>query len=86
MQVLLGLQSNALKFTERGSVNIRVMLINGGQYLKILVQDTGIGIPDEHHDKLFKLFGFVKDNKKLNINGVGLGLMISKQIVEKFNG
>ena len=48
--------------------------------------DTGIGIPKENQDKLFKLFGFLKDHKQMNVNGVGLGLMISKLIVEKFNG
>lgn len=48
--------------------------------------DTGIGIPKENQDKLFKLFGFLKDHKQMNVNGVGLGLMISKLIVEKFDG
>ena len=86
MQVLLGLQSNALKFTEKGMVNIKVMILNEGRFLKIQVEDTGIGIPMEHQDKLFKLFGFVQDKKNLNVNGIGLGLMISKQIVEKFDG
>lgn len=86
MQVLLGLQSNALKFTEKGSVNIQVMMLDNGENLTIKVIDTGIGIPKEHQDKLFKLFGFVQDTKKLNIHGVGLGLNISLQIVEKFSG
>ena len=57
MQVLLGLQSNALKFTERGSVHIKVQVIN--EFLRIAVIDTGIGIPEEHQNKLFKLFGFI---------------------------
>ena len=48
MQVLLGLQSNALKFTEKGSVNIQVMMQDNGEMLKIKVIDTGIGIPEEH--------------------------------------
>ena len=48
--------------------------------------DTGIGIPKEDHQKLFKLFGFVKDNKQLNVNGIGLGLVISKSICDQFNG
>jgi signal transduction histidine kinase len=50
------------------------------------VIDTGIGIPKKNHEKLFKLFGFVQDDQHLNVNGIGLGLMISKQIVEKFDG
>jgi signal transduction histidine kinase len=76
MQVLLGLQSNALKFTEKGKVHIKVEIING--YLQISVIDTGIGIPKENQGKLFKLFGFLQDDKQLNVNGIGLGLMISK--------
>lgn len=57
MQVILGLQSNALKFTEKGSVQIKVEIV--GEYLKISVIDTGIGIAQQHQDKLFKLFGFI---------------------------
>jgi signal transduction histidine kinase len=52
----------------------------------ISVIDTGIGISKCHQDKLFKLFGFLEDDKQLNTNGIGLGLMISKLIVEKFDG
>jgi two-component system aerobic respiration control sensor histidine kinase ArcB len=61
MQVLLGLQSNALKFTEKGKVQIDVQI--DGNFLQISVIDTGIGIPLEDQDKLFKLFGFVQDDK-----------------------
>jgi len=39
--------------------------------------DTGIGIKKEDHEKLFKLFGFVKDTKNMNTSGIGLGLVIS---------
>ena len=54
--------------------------------MRISVQDTGIGILEKDKSKLFKLFGFLKDTCQLNKNGVGLGLVISKQIVEKFEG
>ena len=83
MQVLLGLQSNALKFTTTGSVTIIIEIEqrDGSRYLKISVKDTGIGIPEKDKNKLFKLFGFVKDTQQLNKNGVGLGLVISEQIV-----
>ena len=92
-QVLLNLQSNALKFTQSGSVKICVQIIekeqqdlSRTQYLQIEVIDSGVGVPYEDQDKLFKLFGFVKTTSALNINGIGLGLVISKQIVKKFNG
>jgi signal transduction histidine kinase len=84
MQVLLGLQSNALKFTQGGEVNIRVRISN--QFLEIEVRDTGIGISEENQEKLFKLFGFLEGSKEQNKNGIGLGLAISKQIVEQYEG
>ena len=63
MQVLLGLQSNALKFTSSESVTIIVEIEKIGEerFLKISVKDTGIGIPEKDKSKLFKLFGFVTD-------------------------
>ena len=48
--------------------------------------DTGIGIEYEDQDKLFKLFGFVKDTQEMNTHGIGLGLVISEQIVRQFGG
>ena len=78
-----------MKFTQNGGVKTIVEIIKedkDDKYLKISVIGTGIGIPKENQDKLFKLFGFVQDDQHLNVNGIGLGLMISKQIVEKFDG
>ena len=54
---MLGLQSNALKFTQNGQVNIRVRVKN--RFLEIEVKDSGIGISEENQKKLFKLFGFL---------------------------
>ena len=54
--------------------------------MSITVIDTGVGIAKENQKKLFKLFGFVQDDKQINVNGIGLGLVISKQIVEQFDG
>ena len=81
MQVLLGIQANALKFTQKGKVQTKVEILtneDGKKHLKISVIDTGIGIPKENQEKLFKLFGFVQDDKNLNVNGIGLGLVISQ--------
>jgi len=60
MQVLLNLQSNALKFTRKGKVEIKVQLVEQSK-LKISIIDSGIGIKQEDQMKLFKLFGFVND-------------------------
>ena len=48
--------------------------------------DTGIGIKEEDKDKLFKLFGYVQDSQGMNVHGIGLGLTISKKIVDQFEG
>jgi signal transduction histidine kinase len=50
--------------------------------IEIKVEDSGIGIKKEDHDKLFKLFGFLDDSKELNVKGVGLGLHISQKLQE----
>jgi signal transduction histidine kinase len=53
----------------------------------VSVTDTGIGIKKKDQNKLFKMFGSIKDEKKMiNTNGIGLGLVISKLIVNRFGG
>jgi signal transduction histidine kinase len=88
MQVLLGLQSNAIKFTESGKVeiNVKINVVGDDKLIEIAVLDTGIGIPYNEQDKLFKLFGFVNGTAAKNTKGVGLGLVISEQIVSQFDG
>ena len=85
-QVLLNLFSNAIKFTDRrGKIEIVAKLKKS--HVKIYVRDSGIGIKKENQSKLFQLFGSIKDEKRqLNTKGIGLGLVISKMIVEKFKG
>ena len=90
-QILLNLLSNAIKFTDRdGSVMILVEYIEKFQnfnQLRISVIDNGIGIKQVNQDKIFQLFGSLKEEKKkYNAKGIGLGLVISKLIVEKFDG
>jgi|TARA_B110000285_G_scaffold102070_1_gene116135 signal transduction histidine kinase len=54
--------------------------------IEIQVVDQGIGIKNEDMDKLFKLFGFLNRTKEINTKGIGLGLHISKMIVEQLGG
>ena len=88
MQVLLILQSNALKFTQEGSVKIFVTIFENeqGKFLKISVKDTGVGIKEEDQKRIFKLFGLFEDQKQNNTKGIGLGLVIAKKITKEFNG
>jgi signal transduction histidine kinase len=84
-QVIANLLSNAAKFSPRGAfVDIRV-LRNGGDAL-VEIQDQGPGIPDGFHDRIFGPFAQAESNVARNAGGVGLGLAISKSIVERHGG
>jgi two-component system sensor histidine kinase ChiS len=60
-QVLLSLQQNAIKFTNKGYVKIEASVIDDGKYLKICVEDTGVGINYDDQEKLTELFGFIEN-------------------------
>lgn len=84
IQVVINLISNAVKFTEKGSVIIDAYVEN--EELIISVKDTGIGIPKEFHDKIFEKFKQVGEVLTDKPKGTGLGLSISKQIIEYHGG
>lgn len=87
-QVLINLLGNAIKFTDKGSVTLRVDQLFLGDHstkLRFLVADTGIGIAPEHVSKLFQAFEQVGD-KTRHAEGTGLGLAISQQIVHLMGG
>lgn len=81
-QVLLNLISNAMKFTQKGSITIEVGYDEPQRLLKFAVKDTGIGIGENDQSKLFKLFGKLQSSHQLNKAGIGLGLYICKKIVD----
>ena len=56
------------------------------EYILFEVQDTGVGISEENQKKLFKLFGFIEDTSGKNTNGIGIGLMITEQLVTQYKG
>jgi len=88
-QILNNLISNAIKFTEKGEVNIVVKkeLVEADKVeLKFSVSDTGIGISDEEKEKLFKTFSQVDSSITRKYGGNGLGLVISRQLVEMMGG
>jgi signal transduction histidine kinase len=84
-QVLLNYQSNALKFSKAGG-KVTLICILKEDLIEVQVRDNGFGIKPESMPKLFKLFGFIDESKKVNQNGIGLGLYITKKIVEEFGG
>jgi signal transduction histidine kinase/DNA-binding response OmpR family regulator len=88
-QVLLNLANNAIKFTSNGEVDIRAELKNEtDSSVEILfeVRDTGIGIPEDRIDCLFKSFSQVDGSTTRKYGGTGLGLAISKRLVEMMDG
>lgn len=88
-QVLLNLAGNAVKFTERGSVTIKVTKQNSdGEKANILFEviDTGIGIAQDQINKLFTSFTQASSDTTRKYGGTGLGLTISKRLVEMQEG
>lgn len=84
IQVLSNLISNALKHTSKGSVTFGYRMISDGQEVEFFVSDTGSGIAPEDMEHIFKTY-VSKDADTMN-NGYGLGLPLSKIIVEKLGG
>ncbi len=88
-QVLNNLLGNAIKFTERGKVSLFTELIGDSSEavtVRFLVQDTGIGIANEHKERLFQSFVQGDNSTTRKYGGTGLGLAISKQLVEMMGG
>ena len=87
-QVITNLLGNAIKFTEKGGVTLKAELlnsINGKASIKFSVIDTGIGIPQDKIDKIFESFSQASSDTTRKFGGTGLGLTISKQLVELHN-
>ncbi len=84
IQILSNLINNATKFTSTGSVSFGYAVKNGN--LEFFVKDTGIGIPKEHHEKIFERFFQVDNVISRKFGGTGLGLSICKAYVELLGG
>ena len=81
---LLNLLDNAIKYTPLGgTVGVEVKVAD---VITVTVTDSGIGIPREHQDKIFKRFSRAENAKKIDADGSGLGLYIVKKIMESFAG
>ena len=88
-QILVNLIANAVKFTERGEVLVRVQCLSRcGQELELQfsVTDTGIGIPPEKHSSIFEAFAQADTSTTRNYGGSGLGLAISSRLVGMMGG
>ncbi len=85
-QVLVNLCSNALKFTEQGSITIEVRWDNMINQLLFTVSDSGIGMNDEQMSQIFKPFVQADSSTTRKFGGTGLGLTLSKQLAQKLGG
>jgi signal transduction histidine kinase len=83
-RILSNLVSNAVKYTQQGEVHLLLERINN--YARIIVADTGIGIPSEAQSHLFEEFYRAKNAKEMEEAGTGLGLSIVKDLVERYGG
>ena len=87
-QILLNLLSNAAKFTENGSVTLKVKSLNedNSDYIVFDVIDTGVGIPDDKIDTVFDEYSQVKSSGSSKFAGTGLGLAISRKLARILGG
>lgn len=86
-QLLSQLISNAIKFTPEGSVSVTLASYPGdAENMVVSVQDTGIGIPHELHDKVFEMFVQGDGSSRRKFDGTGLGLALSKRLAESMGG
>ncbi len=88
-QIIVNLFNNAVKFTRKGSIIVTMKLEKNFQNsvrVKVCVTDTGIGIPDDKKERLFKVFSQVDSTTTRKYGGTGLGLSISKNLAEMMGG
>jgi signal transduction histidine kinase len=85
-QILLNLLSNAVKFTSKGHIIVRATQNGSHGFLRIEIEDTGMGIPEAKRDAVFEKFVRHDAQALRGISGAGLGLAIAKRLVEMMHG
>lgn len=85
-QILLNLCNNAIKFTEKGGIKIKVSADKQKNQLHFIVEDTGIGIPENKFKTVFEAFSQADSSTTRKYGGTGLGLSIAKQLSQAMGG
>lgn len=85
-QILVNLVTNAVKYTEHGFVLFGYEVDESRGVIEFMVQDSGIGIDEVHHQKIFERFHRIENDYTIKAGGLGLGLAISKAYVNMLGG
>jgi len=85
-QILINIASNAVKFTEKGSISIDISYNSNKQHLEFAIQDTGIGMSEREVERVFKPFEQADATTTRRFGGTGLGLCISKNLAQLLGG
>ncbi|MGN6147177.1 MAG: response regulator [Rhizomicrobium sp.] len=87
-QIITNLLGNAVKFTDRGGVRVSALMVEeyGRKWMRLEVRDTGVGVPLEKRDEIFKEFMQADSSHARKFGGTGLGLAITRKLVEAMDG
>jgi signal transduction histidine kinase/CheY-like chemotaxis protein len=85
-QVIINLLTNAIKFTEEGSVTLGFEIDENNKLIHFTVKDTGLGIDENNHKNIFDRFRRVDSDISVKVGGLGLGLAISKAYIDLLSG
>ena len=85
-QILINIASNAVKFTEHGSISISIWYNSSKQFLEFAIKDTGIGMSEREVERVFKPFEQADATTTRRFGGTGLGLCISKNLAQLLGG
>ena len=85
-KIVLNLLSNAFKFTFSGEIVVRIGLSADGQSAELMVRDTGVGIPEHELPRLFERFHRIEGQQSRSIEGSGIGLALTQELVRLHDG
>ena len=85
-QIMINLINNAFKYTETGQVEFGYKILKDTNTVEFFVKDTGIGIPGDKHQEIFKRFSKIETDKSKLYRGTGLGLTITQNLVNRLGG